>query len=167
MSTRVELRKATAESRSVPFTSPIKLSVILEVFERAPSKPIDVCFTWSPIWEEPVDQVLDEMEVGPLLLGKQEFVLESDPPVLADIPDPTGPTALLVTFSYCGRQFLHLGFNVLVEFEGEMPETFAEGDVRLQRRIIGCVPNRKEIQWDAEKDDDIPKDKRYRQDSAS
>lgn len=134
------------------FDAPISLRVVLEVFEKPPEGVIDVRFTWSPIWDDPVDQLLDEMEVGPLThTGKHELVLESDPPAVKEIPDPTGPTALLVTFSYRGAEFLHLGFNVIVQFDGELPEVFTSCE-GLTRSITGCFPKQTAIAWDSRAD---------------
>lgn len=149
MTTRVELRKATILGPNpASFDAPIRLHVELEVFERAPTDVIDVTFTWSPIWDEPVDQELDEMEVGPLRhTGKHELTLECDPPNVAEIPDPTGPTALIVSFSYREKEFLHLGFNVVVQFDGEeLPEVF-ESCEGLTRKIAGCFPKNTPIEW--------------------
>lgn len=119
MTTQVHFRKATVIGPNpAPFDSPINLRVVLELQGKPLEDVIDVRFTWSPIWDTCVDQVLDELEVGPLShSGTHELTLSSDPPRIAEIPDPTGPTALLVSFCYKSEEFLHLGFNILAKFE--------------------------------------------------
>lgn len=151
MATRVELRKIKVLGDNPgKFDAPITLHIVLEVFEQVPTEAIDVSFTWSPVWDFPVDQELDEMEVGPFTtLGKHEFTIESDPPDVTQIPDPTGPTALIVSLKYKGNEFLHIGYNVTVNCEGDMPDVF-ESAAQLTREIGKCYPKLREISWDAE-----------------
>lgn len=119
MPTHITFRNASVVGLNpASFDSPITLLVLLELEGKPLEDPIDVRFTWSPIWDTCVDQELDELEVGPLSrIGIHEITLSTDPPQIAEIPDPTGPTALLVSFSYKGDEFLHLGFNVLIKFQ--------------------------------------------------
>lgn len=151
MATRVELRKVRVEGENpAPFDEPIRLHIVLEIFEKVPQNAIDVSFTWSPVWDFPVDQELDEMEVGPFAaLGKHEFVIESDPPDVTQIPDPTGPTALIVSLKYKEEEFLHIGYNVTVTCQGEMPDVFSSTE-QLTRELGKCYPKVREIHWDAE-----------------
>lgn len=150
MTTRVELRKVQVVGENPDkFDAPIRLHVALEVFEQPPQEPIDISFTWSPVWDFSVDQELDEMEVGPLTThGRHEFTIESDPPDVAAIPDPTGPTALIVSLKYKGQEFLHIGYNVTVTCEGEMPDVFTTAE-QLTRHLGKCYPKMRDIAWDA------------------
>ncbi|KEG10752.1 anti-silencing protein a-like protein [Trypanosoma grayi] len=108
---------------------------------------------WKPIWDFPVEQDLDEFEVGPLTtLGKRELTLQSDPPDFAKIPDPTGPTALIISFSYKGREFLHLGYNAVVTCEGDIPDVFTDA-AQLRRHLMQCFPKQLTIPWDDDGDD--------------
>lgn len=148
MSTRVEFRKASILAPNpARFDDPIKIHIILEVLEKPLAETLDVRFLWSPICDEPADQMLDELEVGPLAsIGKHELTLESDPPSIKDIPDPTAPTALLVSFFYRGKEFLHLGFHVVVQYDGELPEVFTSCD-GCTRQITSCYPKLIPIEW--------------------
>ncbi|CAD2212646.1 histone chaperone ASF1 [Angomonas deanei] len=149
MSTRVGLSKVTVvEPNPAGFSEALTLKVVIEIFEKVPNDAIDVKFVWSPIWDFSIDQVLDELEVGPFLTtGKHEFVLQSDPPDVSKIPDPTGPTALLVSFTYHGEEFLHIGFNVVVTCTGEIPEVFTSAE--LLTRTIGRYHSKfTSIRWD-------------------
>ncbi|EPY30712.1 histone chaperone ASF1 [Strigomonas culicis] len=150
MTTRVELTKVQVLGKNpTSFDDPITLSVVLEVFERVPTDPIDVKFTWAPIWDFSVDQELDELEVGPLTtLGKHEFTIQSDGPDFSQVPDPTGPTALLVSFTYKNQEFLHLGFNTTITCDGDIPDAFTSAD-QLTRFVGKCHPKHTVIQWDA------------------
>ena len=108
-------------------------------------------FTYSPIWDTNVDQVLDELEVGPLLtLGRHEFTLECDGPDFRKVPDPTGPTALLVSFAYKGSEFYHLGLNVEVHCTAaELPEVFTDDSI-LERKIGRGFMRASRIPWDSD-----------------
>ncbi|EKG01344.1 hypothetical protein TCSYLVIO_007657 [Trypanosoma cruzi] len=149
MATRVELRGiSVVGSNPAPFSDPIVLKVLLELFEKPPVHAIDVKFTWKLIWDFPVDQELDEFEVGPLTtLGVHELTLQSDPPDFSKIPDPTGPTALIISFTYEGREFLHIGYNAVVTCEGEMPDVFVSAE-QLSRHLTQCFPKQLSIVWD-------------------
>ena len=140
-------------SNPAPFDSPFTIQVVLDVLDAHPTDAIDVAFKWSPVWDFDVDQALDELEAGPLTLGKNTLTLECDPPHIQEIPDPTGPTALLVGFSYKGREFLHLGYNVQVECKGETPEVF-EDATQLQRTIGKYYPKVTTISW-GEKEEEL------------
>ncbi|KAG5508872.1 hypothetical protein GH5_06084 [Leishmania sp. Ghana 2012 LV757] len=149
MATRVELQKVqVVGANPTKFDDPIRLHIVLEVFENPPKEAIDVTFTWSPVWDFPVDQELDEMEVGPLTtIGRHEFTIESDPPNVVDIPDPTGPTALIVSLRYKGREFLHIGYNITVTCDGDLPDVFTSAE-QLTRHLGKCYPKVRDISWD-------------------
>ncbi|EKF39743.1 hypothetical protein MOQ_000025 [Trypanosoma cruzi marinkellei] len=149
MATRVELRGISIMgSNPAPFNDPIVVKVLLEVFEKPPVHTIDVKFTWKLIWDFPVDQELDEFEVGPFAtLGVHELILQSDPPDFLQIPDPTGPTAFIISFTYEGREFLHVGYNAVVTCEGEMPDVFESAE-QLRRHLTQCFPKQLSILWD-------------------
>ncbi|ORC90671.1 uncharacterized protein TM35_000084690 [Trypanosoma theileri] len=151
MTTRVSLCGVSIVGNNpAAFDEPISVKVLLEVFEKPPTLPIDVKFVWNPIWDFPVEQELDAFEVGPLTtLGRHELTLQSDPPDFAKIPDPTGPTALIITFSYDGREFLHLGYNAIVTCEGEMPDVFLDAG-QLRRHLTQCFPKQTMIVWDTD-----------------
>lgn len=121
MPTHITFRSASVVGNNpASFDSPIVLHILLELEGKLLEDPIDVRLTWSPIWDTCVDQELAELEVDlQPHLGIHAFTLTIDPPQIAEIPDPTGPTALLVSFSYRGEEFLHLGFNVLVKIQNQ------------------------------------------------
>ncbi|CUG91583.1 anti-silencing protein a-like protein, putative [Bodo saltans] len=151
MPTRVELVKVEVIGENPDqFDEPFTLRIVLNVLEDPPKGTVDVKFTWSPIWDFPVDQELDELEVGPLsTIGQHELVLECDPPQLSKIPDPTGQTALMVSLQYNKHEFLHLGFSVETHcILEETPEEYTDPST-LRRKIGRCFPKATEIAWDA------------------
>jgi histone chaperone ASF1 len=151
MPTRIELVKVEVMGDNPDqFDKPFTLRIVLNVLEQPPRGTVDVKFTWSPIWDFPVDQELDELEVGPLsTIGQHELVLECEAPELCKIPDPTGQTALMVSLQYDNKEFLHLGFSVETHCTlADTPEEYTDPSTLL-RRIGRCFPKATDIAWDA------------------
>lgn len=64
------------------------------------------------------DQVLEQVQVGPIPLGLHKFVLSSVPPPCWEwipLPHRLGVTVLLVTASYRQQEFCRIGYYVLNE----------------------------------------------------
>ena len=96
------------------------------------------------------DQVLEEVAIGPIVIGTYEFILEANAPDASRIPsgDLVGVTAVLVTCSYTTTnrepaEFIRIGYYVNVEYTDEAlrenpPST---PDVaKLERYIIDDQP---------------------------
>ena len=64
------------------------------------------------------DQVLDEVLVGPVVVGLNKFVLSAEAPNIAQLPetDVLGVTVVLVTCSYKEREFVRIGYYVNNEY---------------------------------------------------
>lgn len=60
------------------------------------------------------DQILDTCTVGPIPLGVNKFVLQSDPPDISLIPpcDVLGVTVVLLGCGYKGQEFVRVGYYV-------------------------------------------------------
>jgi len=95
-----------------------------------------------------MDQVLDEILVGPVPVGMNKFVLQADAPEIDKLPesDILGVTVILVTCSYKDREILRVGYYVNNEYTGEYdpevgPPVGKALDVRLiQRQILSEKP---------------------------
>lgn len=110
------------------------------------------------------DQVLDEIEVGPVPIGINKFILQTDAPDRTLIPenDLLGITVILVTCSYRDQEFARVGYYVNNEykpFEGYDPmehgEIVPESPIdlaKVTRTIVADKPRvtRFPIQWDGE-----------------
>jgi len=73
-----------------------------------------------------MDQVLDEVAVGPVPVGVNKFVLQADAPDPSTIPqqDILGVTVVLVTCSYLNQEFCRVGYYVNNDYtEAYDPET--------------------------------------------
>ena len=64
------------------------------------------------------DQILEEVEVGPIPLGINKFILETEAPDPSLIPerDLLGITVMLVTCSYRDQEFARVGYYVNNEY---------------------------------------------------
>ena len=73
------------------------------------------------------DQVLDEILVGPVPVGRNKFVLQADAPDVEKLPKDQllGVTVVLVTCRYKEREFVRVGYYVNNEYtaEGYDPES--------------------------------------------
>lgn len=107
------------------------------------------------------DQILDEIVVGPVPVGTHKFILQTDAPDPALIPesDLLGITVILVTCSYREQEFARVGYYVNNEFrpfEGYNKELHGEVEIespidlsKVFRRIVAEKPRvtRFPIQW--------------------
>ena len=94
---------------------------------------------------ERYDQVLDTVLVGPVVTGSYRFVFQADPPDPAKLPvdDIVGVTAILLTCSYRGKEFIRVGYYLNNEYTDEElrenPPSRPQID-RLSRNILADKP---------------------------
>ncbi|KAF1334255.1 Histone chaperone asf1-like protein, partial [Globisporangium splendens] len=104
--------------------------------------------------DESRDQILEEVLVGPVPVGTNKFVFQSDPPNPDMIPDEdkVGVTVVLVTCSYRGREFVRVGYYVNNDYADpfllENPPNRVD-ITKLQRNILADKPRvtRFPIDW--------------------
>lgn len=109
------------------------------------------------------DQVLDELLVGPVPVGVNKFILQTDAPDPTLIPqsDIIGITVILVTCSYKDQEFARVGYYVNNEyrpFEGYNEEEHGPPDFqnldlsKVYRQIVADKPRvtRFPIKWGGE-----------------
>ena len=67
------------------------------------------------------DQVLDSLLVGPVPVGVNKFVFQTEAPDLSKIPDTEviGVTVVLLSCSYDDREFVRVGYYVNNEYTDE------------------------------------------------
>lgn len=67
------------------------------------------------------DQVLDSLLVGPVPVGVNKFVFETESPDLTKIPNTeiVGVTVVLLSCAYDGREFVRVGYYVNNEYTDE------------------------------------------------
>jgi histone chaperone ASF1 len=109
------------------FTNPFQFEITFE--SLAPlADDLDWKVTYVGSAEDSsMDQILDEVCVGPIPLGVNKFVLQADAPDVSRIPgaDILGVTVVLVTCSYREAEFCRVGYYVYNEYDGQEidPET--------------------------------------------
>eukprot|EP00761_Pharyngomonas_kirbyi_P001149 gb/GECH01001150.1/.p1 GENE.gb/GECH01001150.1/~~gb/GECH01001150.1/.p1 ORF type:complete len:169 (+),score=50.11 gb/GECH01001150.1/:1-507(+) len=103
------------------FTDPLEFEITMDCVEQL-SEPIE----WKMVYigssgDEKYDQVLEEVEIGPIGKGKSKFIFDADPPEPSKIPqdDLLGVTVILLLGYYKGQMFVKLGYYVNNDYEDE------------------------------------------------
>lgn len=102
-----------------------------------------------------LDQVLDEVMVGPVPVGTNKFVLQADAPDHSVIPpeDVLGVTVVLVTAAYKDAEFCRVGYYVNNEYTEEYDAEAGPPDpldmTKVTRQILADKPRvtRFPIDW--------------------
>jgi len=88
-----------------------------------PSTPTTTDLEWKVLYVSSAenaeqDQVLEEVMVGPVPVGVNKFVLQSEAPDVSRIPeeDIIGVTVILITCSYREQEFVRVGYYVNNEY---------------------------------------------------
>jgi len=101
------------------------------------------------------DQVLDDIFVGPVNVGVNKFLFQTEPPDPTKIPsdDLLGVTVILLECSYIGQEFVRVGFYVNNEYEDpelqQSPPATPDYS-KIARNILVAKPRvtRFQIDWD-------------------
>ena len=110
----VELQSANPAMYSESF----QFRITVDVLEDLPDD-LEVRFVWVGSCESNAfDQKLEELLIGPLRVGTNEFVAQVPPPRWELIPawDILGVTLLLVTLNYRDQEFVRVGYWVQVAY---------------------------------------------------
>ncbi|EQC33456.1 histone chaperone ASF1 [Saprolegnia diclina VS20] len=150
----VTLTNITVLDNPTAFTNPFQFEVTFEC-----AHPLEDDLEWKITYvgsaeDESRDQVLEEVLVGPVPVGTNKFVFQSEPPNPSLIPDEDkiGVTVVLVTCAYKGREFVRVGYYVNNDYSDpaliENPP--ASVDItKLARNILADKPRvtRFPIDW--------------------
>ncbi|KAG9400354.1 ASF1 anti-silencing function 1 [Aphanomyces cochlioides] len=150
----VTLTNITVLDNPTAFTNPFQFEVTFEC-----AHPLEDDLEWKITYvgsaeDESRDQVLEEVLVGPVPVGTNKFVFQSEPPDPAAIPeeDKIGVTVVLVTCSYKSREFVRVGYYVNNDYTDpfllENPPPVVDIH-KLQRNILADKPRvtRFPIDW--------------------
>jgi histone chaperone ASF1 len=150
----VTLTNITVLDNPTAFTNPFQFEVTFEC-----AHPLDDDLEWKITYvgsaeDESRDQVLEEVLVGPVPVGTNKFVFQSEPPNPLLIPeeDKIGVTVVLVTCSYKSREFVRVGYYVNNDYTDptliETPPATVDIS-KLQRNILADKPRvtRFPIDW--------------------
>ncbi|PVU95125.1 hypothetical protein BB561_002021 [Smittium simulii] len=104
---------------------------------------------------EKLDQELDSILVGPVPVGINRFIFETDPPDVSKIPEEEllGITVVLLTCSYKNKEFVRVGYYVNNEYiSEELKENPPETPIleKIHREILSNKPRvtRFPINWE-------------------
>ncbi|KXZ56087.1 hypothetical protein GPECTOR_2g969 [Gonium pectorale] len=141
----VSIVAVRARNNPAPFTDVLSFEIEYEALTN-----LQEDLTWKLVYvgsadSDQYDQVLENVEVGPVVAGTFTFVLEANPPSPEAIPadDLVGVTVLLLTCSYRDKEFIRVGYYVSNEYVDEElrenPPEVPRID-RLQRNILADHP---------------------------
>eukprot|EP00998_Keelungia_sp_KM082_P009421 NODE_5598_length_688_cov_9.467023_g5575_i0.p1 GENE.NODE_5598_length_688_cov_9.467023_g5575_i0~~NODE_5598_length_688_cov_9.467023_g5575_i0.p1 ORF type:complete len:174 (+),score=33.24 NODE_5598_length_688_cov_9.467023_g5575_i0:57-578(+) len=150
----IQVKNISLLQNPAAFTSKYEFEIRFECVEE-----IEGELNWALVYvgsseSSSHDQVLEDVEVGPVALGMNEFVLEADAPDVSQIPPESvvGITALLLTCSYKEQEFLRVGWYVNTDYkEQELRENPPQTPQvhKLVRDVLQNDPRvtTKTIQW--------------------
>ncbi|GMH83991.1 hypothetical protein TrVE_jg10235 [Triparma verrucosa] len=137
------------------FQNPFQFEITFECLQ-----PLSDDIEWKVTYvgsaeDSSLDQVLDEVMVGPVPVGTNKFVLQADAPDHTVIPpeDVLGVTVVLVTASYKDAEFCRVGYYVNNEYSDPYdPETGPPSPLdmtKVTRQILADKPRvtRFPIDW--------------------
>lgn len=158
----VTLTNITVLDNPTKFTNPFQFDISFECIS-----PLQEDLEFKVIYvgsaeTERFDQVLDSIAVGPVPIGLNKFVFQTEPPKVALLPsnEVLGVTVVLLICSYRDQEFIRVGYYVNNEYETEelrlQPPSPIDFD-KIQRNILADKPRvtRIPIKWDDTVDPDI------------
>mmetsp|Transcript_6130 Transcript_6130/g.9245 ORF Transcript_6130/g.9245 Transcript_6130/m.9245 type:complete len:212 (+) Transcript_6130:59-694(+) len=114
----VNVTGVTVMDNPTKYTNPFTFDVQFECIQELPDD-IEWKVTYVGSANDPTqDQVLEEVLVGPVVVGLNRFTLQAPPPNYNAIavPDLIGVTVLLITCSYMDEEFVRIGYYVNNEY---------------------------------------------------
>ena len=95
------------------------------------------------------DQTLANVQVGPIEVGMNRFVLRADPPKFDEIPPEDFPlTVVMLKAYYKDQEFIRIGYyvsNIIPDDAGENPDPSV-----IERQILteDTTVHQSQIKWD-------------------
>eukprot|EP01083_Nonionella_stella_P226375 804015_1 len=144
-----------------PFNYPIKLKITFECIPPGIQGELE----WKLVYvgsadDEKYDQLVESVLVGPVTVGKNQFLLQANPPDMNKIPekDVLEVTVLLLTCCYKDKEFIRVGWYVYNDYGPDQEQMALNPPPRLipekvWRNILADKPRvtRFAIPWDDEK----------------
>ncbi|TGZ74605.1 hypothetical protein CRM22_000847 [Opisthorchis felineus] len=136
------------------FFDPFRFQITFECHE-----PLEDDLEWklvyvSSAYNASLDQTLDSILVGPVPVGRHQFLFEADPPDPKKIPteDIVGVTVVLIQALYRNQEFIRVGYYVNNEYKKEELRLEPPSEPildELERHIIASDPRvtRFPIDW--------------------
>ncbi|PAA89283.1 hypothetical protein BOX15_Mlig004781g2, partial [Macrostomum lignano] len=151
---KVNISNVEVLDTEATFLSPFRFKITFECYE-----PLEEDLEWrliyvSSAYNMSLDQTLDSILVGPVPVGKHQFVFEAGPPNTDVIPveDAVGVTVVIVACLYRDQEFIRVGYYVNNEYSDEQlretPPDRPQYD-KLARQILAGNPRitRRGIDW--------------------
>jgi histone chaperone ASF1 len=141
------------------FTSKFKFEITLDCLKPGIKNDLE----WKLVYvgsasDETKDQELDDVNVGPISLGKNRFIFEAPPPDVKQIneKDLLDVTVVLLSCSYNEEEFIRIGYYVSNEYNNDNQNNNETIDPnKIVRTILADKPRvtRFTIKWDDNKEE--------------
>jgi histone chaperone ASF1 len=84
---------------------------------------------------EKYDQILEDVLVGPIAVGPNEFVLTASPPDFSKIPPEhlLGVTVILLICTYKEQEFIRVGYYVNNDYESEQDRENPPEKIQIEK----------------------------------
>lgn len=150
----VEVNNVIVLDNPTSFTNPFQFQITFQCHQELKSD-----LEWKVTYvgsadNDTNDQVLEEVMVGPVPVGLNQFVLQANAPDMDRIPDSDliGVTVILVSCSYLDNPFLQVGYYVNVTYTDQPEDPLNPPNPRtvpLTRSILAEEPRvtRFPIDW--------------------
>jgi len=102
------------------FSKPFQLQITFECIQPGINGELEWKLTYvGSAEDEKYDQELDSVLVGPVQIGKNQFIFEAPAPDITKIPikDLLEVTVILLTCSYREQEFIRIGYYVNTDYE--------------------------------------------------
>eukprot|EP01006_Ploeotia_vitrea_P060098 TRINITY_DN75299_c0_g1_i1.p1 TRINITY_DN75299_c0_g1~~TRINITY_DN75299_c0_g1_i1.p1 ORF type:complete len:155 (+),score=24.02 TRINITY_DN75299_c0_g1_i1:55-519(+) len=141
----IQVRNVTLEENPAKFTNDLDFNIRFDCMEQ-----ISDDLNWKVVYvgssqDEKYDQTLEDVEVGPVTLGANEFVLNCPAPDPTQIPPEhlLGVTAILLAATYKEQEFIRVGWYVNNDYESQeerdQPPAKPQYD-RIVRNVLVSQP---------------------------
>ncbi|OON13491.1 Anti-silencing protein, ASF1-like protein, partial [Opisthorchis viverrini] len=143
------------EARHVSPTPWLSVALVLHKFFLSVCIDLEWKLVYvSSAYNASLDQTLDSILVGPVPVGRHQFLFEADPPDPKKIPteDIVGVTVVLIQALYRNQEFIRVGYYVNNEYKREELRLEPPSEPildELERHIIASDPRvtRFPIDW--------------------
>jgi len=117
----VNILNVTVLDNPTAFSNPFQFEIQFECVQA-----LDDDLEWKLIYvvdpeDDSKDQVLEEVMVGPVIVGIHKFVLQAPAPDPTRVQDLLGVTVILLTCCYNDQEFVRVGYYVNNEYQYDEP----------------------------------------------
>eukprot|EP01012_Entosiphon_sulcatum_P007153 TRINITY_DN1356_c0_g1_i1.p1 TRINITY_DN1356_c0_g1~~TRINITY_DN1356_c0_g1_i1.p1 ORF type:complete len:162 (-),score=24.80 TRINITY_DN1356_c0_g1_i1:59-523(-) len=131
----VQVNNVVLDRNPAPYTAEFNFQIRFECLEQLPED-----LNWKLVYvgsseSEKFDQVLEDVLVGPVAVGPNEFVLTAQAPDYSKIPPESvlGVTVILLICTYKDQEFIRVGYYVNNDYATDEDRENPPAQVAIER----------------------------------